>query len=163
MSIRLSTHFTLAEMTHSQTATREGIDNTPKPEHLENLKRLCVELLEPIRSMLGNRPITVSSGYRSPQLNAAVNGSNSSAHSIGFAVDFNCHSFGNAKAVATFLAHELPKRGIKFDQLILEFYDPKTGTGWIHLGMYNRQMQQRGQILTFRRIGGKTDIQKGII
>ena len=155
--MKLSPNFSLAEMTHSQTAAREGIDNTPKPEHLENLKRLCVELLEPIRSMLGNRPITVSSGYRSPQLNAAVNGSNSSAHSIGFAVDFNCHSFGDTKAVATFLAQELPKRGIKFDQLILEF------GSWIHLGMYNRQMQQRGQILTFRRIGGKTDIQKGII
>lgn len=157
MSIRLSPNFTLAEMTHSQTATRESIDNTPTAAHQDNLKRLCVELLEPIRSMLGNRVISVSSGYRSVALNAAVNGSNSSAHSIGFAVDFNCHSFGNSKAVATFLAHELPKRGIKFDQLILEF------GGWIHLGMYNRQMQQRGQILTFRRIGGKTDIQKGII
>ena len=74
--MKLSPNFSLAEMTHSQTAAREGIDNTPKPEHLENLKRLCIELLEPIRSMLGNRPIAVSSGYRSPQLNAAVNGSN---------------------------------------------------------------------------------------
>lgn len=155
--MKLSPHFSLDEMLVSQTAARNDIDNTPKPTHQENLKRLCVELLEPIRSMLGNHPITVSSGYRSTALNAAVNGSQSSAHCIGFAADFNCHSFGNAKELATFLAHELPKRGIKFDQLILEF------GGWIHLGMYNRQMQQRGQILTFRRIGGKTDIQKGII
>ncbi|MEC7120339.1 MAG: D-Ala-D-Ala carboxypeptidase family metallohydrolase [Pseudomonadota bacterium] len=157
MSIRLSPHFTLAEMTHSQTAARQGIDNSPTAAHQANLKQLCVELLEPIRSMLGNRPITVSSGYRSVALNAAVNGSLTSAHCIGFAVDFNCHSFGNAKAVATFLAHELPKRGIQFDQLILEF------GGWVHLGMFNRQMRQRGQIMTFRMINGKLDIKKGII
>lgn len=74
MPRHLSSHFTLEEMIHSQAATRQRIDNSPSPEILSNLRRLAATL-EEVRSLLGDAPILISSGYRCPALNRATSGS----------------------------------------------------------------------------------------
>ena len=119
----LTTHFSLAEMTASQTAARLGIDNTPDAAILRNLRRTAT-LLEEIRQILG-APIIVSSGYRCPALNKAVNGSKNSAHMLGLAADFTAPAFGTPFHVAKKIA----AWGVEYDQLIHEF-----GT-WVHIGL----------------------------
>jgi len=124
----LSPHFTLDEFLVSQTASREGIDNTPTPEHKENLKRTA-EVMESVRRLLGDQPITVLSGYRSVALNDAVGGSATSAHCFGLACDFTCPGFGTPHEICLFLAEHVELLDI--DQLIDE-YPP---TGWVHIGL----------------------------
>lgn len=127
-TIMLSPHFTLEEFTVSQTAAREGISNQPSPEHFENLKKTAA-MMEKVRTLLGNKPIIVSSGYRSPALNDAVGGSPTSAHCFGFACDFNCPLYGSSTEVANFLKSHMQELGL--DQLINE-YPP---SGWVHAGL----------------------------
>lgn len=131
---QLSPHFTLAELTFSQTAARKGIDNTPPPEILAVLRHTA-EGMEAVRAALGGKVISVSSGYRSPALNVAVGGAATSAHSTGHAVDFNCHGFGSPLEVCRALAAS----GIQYDQLIHEF------GRWVHISFAPRL---RGQQLT---------------
>ncbi|MGL4648755.1 MAG: D-Ala-D-Ala carboxypeptidase family metallohydrolase [Caldilineaceae bacterium] len=114
--MHLSPHFTLEEMTFSQTAARRGIDNTPTPEALEALK-LTAQGLEAVRIRLGGAPILVSSGYRSPELNAAIGGSRNSQHMRGEAADFTAPGFGTPRMIVDALADS----GVAYDQLILEF------------------------------------------
>ncbi|KWI31905.1 peptidase M15 [Burkholderia ubonensis] len=134
--MHLTDHFSLAELTQSQTAARCGIDNTPPPEIIKNLTRIA-QVLEQIRSLLGARPIVVTSGYRAPALNQAVGGALSSAHVQGLAVDFICPSFGTPLAICKRLA----EAGLEFDQLIHE------GT-WVHIGLAPLSQRPRRQILT---------------
>lgn len=89
---RLSTHFALAEFLRSATAEKLGIDMTPSDTIIENLSALCEQVLEPLRAALGRAfgretPITVTSGYRPPKLNAAVGGVAASQHLYGEAAD----------------------------------------------------------------------------
>lgn len=119
----LTTHFSLAEMIASQTAARLGIDNTPPPDIIKNLRRTAT-MLEEIRQILGC-PIIVSSGYRCQALNKAVKGSKNSAHMVGLAADFTAPGFGNPFQVAKKIA----AWGVEYDQLIHEF-----GT-WVHVGL----------------------------
>jgi zinc D-Ala-D-Ala carboxypeptidase len=124
----LTEHFTLEEFTDSQTAARKGIPNVPpvgSPERA-NLMRTA-ETMELVRMMLGDKPVLVSSGYRSPAVNAAVGGSKSSAHMSGLAVDFSCPGFGTPKAICKKLEPRMRELGI--DQLIHEF------DSWVHLGL----------------------------
>lgn len=154
---KLSPHFSLAELTTSAMAVRKGLDNTPSAEKISNLTRLCTELLEPIRSIT-NLPITVTSGYRSAAVNAAVGGAVQSAHLSGFAADINCFSYGTSREFATLLVKELHQRNIRFDQLILEF------DAWVHVGLYGPGNRQRGQVLTARRMAnGRTEYLNGIV
>lgn len=152
----LSKHFTLTELSISATATRKGLNNTPPADKVANLTRLCNELLEPIREIAG-KPVTVTSGYRSPAVNAAVGGAIKSAHLSGFAADINCFSYGTSRQFATLLVKELRARNIKFDQLILEF------DTWVHVGLIGPGGKQRGQVLTAKRMAsGKTEYFNGI-
>ena len=84
---QLSPHFTLAECTQSQIARIKGIDNTPDEFAIENMRRVCCRILEPVRENYGV-PIDVSSMFRSPELNKAIHGSKKSQHMHGCAVDF---------------------------------------------------------------------------
>lgn len=132
MTERLSSHFTLAEFTASQTASRLGIDNAPTPEALENL-RLVAQGLEGVRILLGV-PIFVSSGYRCLDLNRAIGSKDSSQHVKGQAVDFTAPSYGGPRAVMD----RIIDSGMEFDQCILEFAGPignsgNGGGGWIHM------------------------------
>jgi hypothetical protein len=125
---QLTQNFSLEEMTDSQTAARNGIKNVPSASSHErkNLQRTA-ETMEVVRMILGDKPILISSGYRSPQVNAAVGGSKNSAHMSGLAVDFSCPGFGTPLAICKKLEPHLHDLGV--DQLIHE-YDT-----WCHLGL----------------------------
>ena len=142
--MNLSPHFTLDELTLSQTAARRGIDNTPYPQELENLKKLA-EVLERVRALVG-KPIIVSSGFRNEAVNRAVGGSKTSAHMSGLAADINCPGVSPAA-----LAHIIKSSSIEFDQLILEF------DRWVHIGLADKP---RMQLLTIR---SGTGYMKGIV
>lgn len=86
MSDRLSDHFELGEFVRSEIATRRDLDNTPSAEVVRNLRALCVNVLEPLRSAIGHG-IQITSGYRSLAVNAAVGGAPSSDHQYGLAAD----------------------------------------------------------------------------
>ena len=122
MATQLSPHFTLEEMILSQAAAREGIDNTPSPQIVQRLTRACA-LLEDVRTLLGGRSILISSGYRSPALNAAVGGANDSDHTYGLAADFTSPSFGSVLEVA----QKIAASNLGYRQLIYEF------GSWVHI------------------------------
>lgn len=152
---KLSKNFVLSELVLSQTAARAGLSNEPSPLIVTHLQQLVDWLLQPIRDLLGF-PMQVSSGYRSIAVNRLVGGVDTSAHTKGFAADMTCPGFGNPKAVAKFLAEMLPKHGIKFDQIIWEFGD------WVHVALFDKDMRQRGQVLTARWVKGKAVYTMGI-
>ena len=118
--MNLTPHFTLEEMTFSLEAIRKGLDNTPTPTILENLKMTAFNM-EKVRELLG-KPIHVTSGFRSPAVNVAVGGTLKSHHCQGYAVDFVCTGFGTPLEIC----RAIMKSDIKYDQLIYE------GT-WVHL------------------------------
>lgn len=125
--MKLSEHFSLEEMTKSQTGARKGIDNTPPPEVIENLKLLCENVLEKVRIHFG-RPVIVNSGYRGPKLNKAIGGAKKSQHLTGQAADIEVPGVDNNVLFCWI------KDNIVFDQVILEYH--KKGvpdSGWVHV------------------------------
>jgi uncharacterized protein YcbK (DUF882 family) len=139
---RLSEHFVLEEFVGSQTAARRGIDNTPSAEIVANLVVLCNQILEPARVALG--PLHISSGYRSFALNAAVGGSKTSAHMLGYAADVI------PLAVRKLEFAKWVKANCRFDQIILE-YGTLTEPAWIHVSSGPRS---RGQVLRILKATG---------
>lgn len=129
----LSSNFTLDELTNSQTAARLGIDNTPDTKTIETLKATCYGL-EDVRKLLGNKPILISSGYRSAALNSAVGGQPGSQHLLGQAVDFTCPTYGTPVNIV----NALRASSVHYDQVILEFFDPQKKTGWVHISFSGR-------------------------
>ena len=136
MTTWLTAHFALEELAATQ---HREFDNTPPPEVVATLRATALRM-EEVRRLLGDRPITVSSGYRSRALNRAVGGARTSAHLTGHAVDFNCYRFGSPLKVCRAIAES----DIAFDQLIEE------GT-WVHISFDPRL---RRQVLTRRPDGG---------
>lgn len=132
----LSAHFALVEFTHSQTATRLGLDNTPGPVAIANLRRLAARM-ELVRRALNASPITITSGFRSLAVNRALGSADSSAHTQGLAADFVCRHYGSPRNVC----RRLIDAGLSFDQLIDE-------QGWVHLALAEPGERERGQVLT---------------
>jgi putative chitinase len=156
LDMRLSSHFKLIEFTKSETATRKRIDNTPSPVHLANLKKVCEKILEPVRTHF-NKPVRINSGYRGPALNAAVGGSAKSQHCNGEAVDFEIDGLANPELAKWIAAN------CEYDQIILEFYDPKEGpnSGWVHASY--SEGKNRKQTLTAVTVNGKTVYKPGFV
>ena len=127
----LSTNFTVDEFTASQTAAREGIDNDLPIELLPAAKRTAYGL-EMVRTLLGDKPILISSGYRSAALNAAVKGSQGSQHLVAEAVDFTCPAFGTPAQIV----NTLVKSQLYYDQCILEF------GRWVHISFSDSPRRQ---------------------
>jgi putative chitinase len=154
--MQLSPHFKLNEFTKSETAIRKRIDNTPGPAHAKNLKLVCEKILEPVRNHFG-KPVRINSGYRGPALNAAVGGSSKSQHCNGQAVDFEIDGLPNPE-LAKWVAENC-----EFDQIILEFYDPKEGpnSGWVHASY--SEGANRKQKLTAVTEKGKTVYKPGFV
>ena len=140
--MRLSKNFSLEEMTRSMVAARKGIDNTPGAGEIKNLENVCYEILEPVRAHF-DKPITITSGYRSEALCEAIGSKKTSQHAKGQAVDFEIGGVPNIK-----IAYWL-QANVDFDQLILEFYnkDDPAG-GWVHVS-YNEKGANRKQVLTY--------------
>lgn len=134
--MQLTDHFSLAEMTKSETASKLKIDNTAPAPIVENLTRTA-QLLEQVRALLGGSPILISSGYRSPALNRAVGGATNSAHGQGLAADFTCAGAGTPLAICRRIAAS----SIQFQQLIFE------GT-WVHIAAPLAGAKARREVLT---------------
>ena len=143
--MKLSAHFALGEFTRSESAKREGLDNTPTAEHLENLKILCEKVLEPIRLRFGS--INISSGYRGKMLNHFIGGSVSSDHCVGRAADIDMDDSGSG--VTNKEIFDYIKDNLEIDQLINEF-----NYSWIHVGY--RKGANRKQVLDAVKENGKT-------
>jgi len=126
-TVPLTEHFTLQEFTASQTAARMGISNMPKDKATYDRIKRTAETMEKVRTLLGAKPILISSGYRCPEVNTACGGSSTSAHMSGLAADWTCPGFGDPEAICKFLQPHMQELAI--DQLIWE-YD-----SWVHLGL----------------------------
>lgn len=141
-------YFTINELCSSTTAKRCNIDNTPTEEIKEHLKELTETILDPLRKAWGSA-IVINSGYRCDELNKAVKGSATSAHTIGYAVDMHPLKGGNKKFIE-FVYNFLKTNNIAFDQLINEYPDKNGTPSWIHIGLKNRKGQQRKQYITIK-------------
>lgn len=124
LTARLGRFFTLADLMRSTAAARLGLDNRPPPAAQANLARLVVNVLDPLRAHLG-RPVRITSGFRSFAVNRAVDGSPTSQHMLGEAVDLKVDGLTAAELAAVILALRLP-----VDQVI--WYDPERG-GHVHV------------------------------
>ena len=152
--VRLSENFTLQEFTKSQTAIRKGLDNTPAEAHIENAKELFANVVQKVRDNFG--VTIINSGYRGPDLNYAIGGSNTSQHTRGQAVDIECPGTPNYD-VAKWIEDNL-----EFDQLILEFYTPGIpDSGWVHVSY--KTEENRKQCLTAMKENGKTIYKPGLV
>ena len=113
--MKLTAHFTLEELTFSDTAKQKGLDNTPPAEVKQNLVRLA-EFLEDIRALFPGKVIKISSGYRSPKVNAAVGGAKASDHLTGCAADIKVPGLSPDEVCRTIIAS-----GLDFHKLIREY------------------------------------------
>ena len=146
--MKLSANFQLSELVKSQTAERKGLSNNPSPTHIDNLKALCVNVLQPIRSHFDS-PVIISSGYRSAELCIEIGSSIHSQHTEGKAADLEVVGVDN-KELATWI-----KNNLEFDQMILEFYrDGEPDSGWIHVSWNGSE--NRNQTLRALKIENKT-------
>ena len=146
--MKLTENFSLNELTKSQTAERKGIDNTPSPTHQDNLKSLCTFILQPIRDHF-SCVVSVSSGYRSPELCTAIGSKITSQHARGEAADFEIFGVSN-KELADYIHHNLD-----YDQLILEYWkESDPNSGWVHCSY--RDGDNRKQYLRAYKEDGKT-------
>ena len=144
--MKLSDNFSLLELTKSQTAERKGINNTPSPEHQENLKSLCTHILQPVRDRF-ERVVSVSSGYRSEELCLAIGSKITSQHAKGQAADFEI--FGLSNQELAIWIHE----NLDYDQLILEYWkkeDPNAG--WVHCS-YDIKVNRKQYLRAYKENG----------
>ena len=153
--MKLTSNFSLAELTRSQTATRKGIDNTPDAEQLANLTALCECVLQPVRDYFG-MVVRISSGLRVPELNSAIGGSTTSDHCKGMAADIEVPGVDNL-ALAEWVV-----KNLEFRQVILEFYTSGVpDSGWVHVS-YNPGDNKK-QALTATKQNGKTVYLPGLV
>jgi zinc D-Ala-D-Ala carboxypeptidase len=123
--MNLTPHFTLDELTASESAERNGWDNTPNDQELENLKRLA-DMLEQVKVVLGGKPIMINSAFRSKKVNDSVGSKDTSQHRIGCAADIRVPGMTPDEVVRKVIAS-----GINFDQIIREF------DRWTHISVAN--------------------------
>ena len=140
--MQLSEHFTLDELTASETAARNGWDNTPNPDELANLKRLA-DFLEEVKQVLGGKPVMINSAFRAKKVNDAVGSKDSSQHRVGCAADIRVPSMPPDEVVKAVIAS-----GIGYDQVIREF------DSWTHISIPNKpEDKPRQQALIIDKIG----------
>jgi zinc D-Ala-D-Ala carboxypeptidase len=138
--MQLSKNFFLSELVISEAAARHGLNNQPTALVRGNLKRLCNEVLQPLRNFIG-KPVIVTSGYRSVEVNKLVGGSATSAHCYGLAADIHVPGMSVRQ-----LMHKIKGLQLPFDQIIDEY------GSWVHVGL---SANNRGQTLQARYVGGK--------
>jgi hypothetical protein len=153
--MKLTENFSLGEMIKSETARSRGLNNQPGEAEIANLKLLCEQILQPLREAY-KRPIKVNSGFRAPDVNAAVGGSRTSDHCKGQAADIEIPGVPNAE-----LAEYISKY-FDFTQLILEFYTPGIpDSGWVHVSYDPKNLKK--QVMTAMKENGKTVYKPGLI
>jgi zinc D-Ala-D-Ala carboxypeptidase len=112
-------------LTASETAERNGWDNSPNDSELENLKRLA-DFLEQVKVVLGGKPVMINSAFRSKKVNDAVGSRDTSQHRIGCAADIRVPGMTPDQVVKAVIAS-----GIGYDQVIREF------DRWTHISIPN--------------------------
>ena len=142
--MRLTRNFTYEELCNSNVAERRGINNRPRTKEeekrvIENLKALCMEVLQPLRDFLG-KPVVISSGYRCADLNKAVGGVRNSQHMKGEAADIHVENTEHLLKIMHFIMDETD-----FDQVIWERNG--AGTQWVHVS-YKREGVNRHQVMS---------------
>lgn len=144
--MKLSRNFSLEELIRSNTAVRMGIDNVPKDgKVVENLRNLCLEVLQPLRDYVGG-PVHVNSGYRCPALNVAVGGVKNSQHCRGEACDIRIASLKQGREWASWI-----EDNCRFDQMLLE--RNKSGAVWLHVSC-KRDAEGNRQVISRMNVGG---------
>lgn len=139
---QLSEHFSYEELTASETAARNGWDNTPNEAELENLKRLA-HFLEKVKTVLGGKPVMVNSAFRNKLVNDAVGSKDTSQHRIGCAADIRVPGMTPDQVVKAVIASDL-----QYDQVIREF------DRWTHISIPNTpEMKPRKQALIIDKAG----------
>lgn len=149
--MKLSEHFHLEEFCRSETAARLGQKIVPTEAETENLRALCVDILEPVRALLGNRIMHITSGLRPRWLNNVVGGSNDSDHTLAGAADFQVMGMTPSD-----VCHALIRSDIKFRQLINEFHQ------WTHISKPRPGEEPKLQVLTAKRVGARTVYEVGV-
>ena len=140
--MNLSEHFTLEELTNSETAARNNWDNTPNATELSNLVRLAA-FLEEVKTVLGGKPVMINSAFRSKLVNDGVGSKDSSQHRVGCAADIRVPSMTPDEVVKAVIAS-----GIKYDQIIREF------DRWTHISIPNNpEDKPRQQALIIDKMG----------
>jgi len=146
---KISKYVTYAEVTKSNQANALKLANIPNATQLNNLRLVCTNVFDKVREHFG-KPIGISSGFRSVELNAKIGGSKTSQHCEGKALDIDGDIFGgiNNKLLFFYI-----KENCIFDQLIWEF-GSENAPDWVHVS-YN-EGKNRGQVLRALKVGGKT-------
>lgn len=149
---RITPNIWLSELVRSGMALRRGIDNTPPPAVLQVLRGTLAPGLQRVRDLLCV-PVQITSGYRSPALNAAVGSGPKSQHLLGLAADFIAPQFGTPRAVCRYLVKRAPD--VRFDQLIWEGQ-------WVHIS-FAGTAPARGEVLTAHfQADGRVTYSKGL-
>jgi len=144
---RLTANFTLEELTHSDTAARLGVNNVPPEGSVERARLSLLALfLEKARRICGNRPMNIHDAYRSPRVNAAVDGVANSAHMQAFAADFDVAGITPFEA-AQLLAAAGERGELEYDQLIYE-------QTWVHLSRRQDSEDNPPRKMLLTRIAG---------
>ena len=146
--MKLSKNFTYEELCHSGVAERKGLRNRPKTKEeervvIENLRALCMEVLQLLRDYL-EKPVVISSGYRSEEVNRMVGGVKGSQHLKGEAADIHVENTEHLLKIMHFIMEETD-----FDQLIWE--KNKAGTQWVHVS-YRRNGVNKHQVLSSKEL-----------
>jgi hypothetical protein len=153
--MNLSLNFSLQELTKSQEALRKGLNNAPSQEVISNLQELSNMVLQRVRDHFG-KSVVVTSGYRSPEVNAAVGGSKTSDHCKGQAADIEIPGVPNAELA------EWIRDNLDFTQVILEFYTQGIpDSGWVHVSYDPANLKK--QSLTAVKQDGKTVYLQGLV
>ena len=139
--MNLSKNFTLEEMEKSSTGIRLGIKNKAGSGEIKNLGDICYEILEKVRAKFDDKPVTITSGFRSEELCEAIGSKKTSQHTTGNACDFEIAGVSNLEVALWIENH------CDFDQLILEYYTGEANSGWIHVSY--KDGSNRKQVLTF--------------
>jgi len=152
--MKLTENFSLSELIKSETASRKGLDNTPGEAEIANLKSLAEKVLQPVRNHY-KRGVHVNSGFRHPEVNAAVGGSKTSDHCKGQAADIEIPGVANADLA------EWIKNNLEFTQLILEAYTKGVpDSGWVHVSYDPNNLKK--QVMTATFVGGKAQYSNGL-
>lgn len=146
---KISKYVTYAEVTKSNQAAALKLANIPNATQLNNLRLVCTNVFDKVREHFG-KPIGISSGFRSVELNAKIGGSKTSQHCEGKALDIDGDIFGG---ISNKLIFEYIRKSCTFDQLIWEF-GSENAPDWVHVS-YN-EGKNRGQVLRAVKVGGKT-------
>lgn len=149
---QLSASFRLSEFLRSESAMRRGLDNIPPAAALANLRNVLAPNMQRVRDILQS-PVFITSGYRSPAVNALIGGSPRSQHVQGLAADFVAPNFGSPRAIAKHLQQHVET--LRYDQLIFE------GT-WVHLSFPGDGTPRRETLTAHFAAGGGVSYSSGI-